>query len=191
MKKLVRFVGITVIGICISTSSVSAQGCGNCDGDSDGSVDIADITCLIGYLYLDYPVFGNIEDIDIDDYEGVTSRDLVYLTDFFGGMTFSPFFCPTSNPPLVPLPDSSFMVEYPDIVIRGVSEIELPIYLTISHDLNIVQLPFRLSLGEEIPKIDSIVFSILVGSFNRKDRHGQWRICIILVSCIQFTDYVS
>jgi len=177
MKNLTWVVGITiiVIALILGSASVSAQGtCGNCDGDTDGEggyglVDIADLTCLIGYLYLDYPIFGNYEDIDIDDYEGVTSRDLVFLTDNIGGQTFSPFFCPTSNPPLVPIPDSSFLVEYQNTIQPGDTKMEIPIYLTISNVLNIVQLPFRLRIGELIPKIDSIQFPFSWHNIGRVD----------------------
>lgn len=178
MKKLVRFFGIMAIGIVISSSTVSAQGCGHCDGSYEGYLDPGDIICLISYLYVGGPWFDG--EIDIDDYEGVTSRDLVFLTDHIG-TDFGPIFCPPSNSPFVPIPDSSFLVEYTNMIPAGDSEMRLPIYLTMSNDLNIVQLPMRLRIGEIIPNIDSILTTGSSFNFGRIDT-GNGEFAIFMAS---------
>ncbi len=133
------------------------------DVNFDGVVDHTDLTYLIDYVYLAGAVPPNPINADCDDHEGITTRDVMYLSAHVNG-TGPALTCPPtySGPPEI---DSGVVLRYGGVVDPYASKVELS--LTLLSDVPVIafNFPLEIRIGDSIiPAIDSFVVSPLLHS---------------------------
>jgi PKD repeat protein len=145
---------ILLLGAPVTSAPEQVRGpaavCG--DANNDGvSTDWTDVNYLKNYLLKATTSLPNPDNVDLDDRQLVTARDLLFLMDHWYNST--PLTCPATQPPLIPVldPNSMLSVVPPVVVKANATTAKVTLELCNSFTMGGLVIPLQVRVGGQPP----------------------------------------
>jgi hypothetical protein len=136
-----------------STAFGQCQGaCGDLTGN--GFVSGADLSALLDLLYRNGALAFDPDCADVDGYDRLTIRDVLFVWDELWAHGF-PLVCPSTFPALDPVPTPGCRLEHTGLVPPGAAQLRVQFRLAVPDVTRAVNLAVSFSVEGELPELDS------------------------------------
>jgi choice-of-anchor B domain-containing protein len=161
-KRQLRLVlgAVLIASVCLATP-VRAQLCGDVNGD--GSLAGIDVFLLHDYLFGD--TTGTLVSADVDDYEGITLRDLMVLTWSLVDGTPLPS-CPPTQPSYAPGARPENYLIYDEIYPAGADSMNVRVFMKNVDSCAGVTFPLRIRIDGDTPLIARVTYTPYFNQFS-------------------------